>query len=432
MSTVRMKKSGVMGFFRYFSSVTISNGKTLKLGKAHEIGNGGNDGGQLKARILKVVNPRRSAQAVLQKWVDGGGGWVSISELRSISKMLLNRRRFKHALEILTWMEANDRYKISSADHAMRLELTIKVHSLREAEEYFEGLPNSVARKAACLPLLYFYVKERSIEKAEALMLKMNRWGFLVNPHPFNAMMKLYIATSQPKKVLSVIQQMKENQISRNVLSYNLWMNASAELSGVGSSEMIYKEMLRDESVVVGWSSLCTLANIYQKYGLVEKVFWALREAEKKLSTCNRLGYLFLLTMYASLNDADEVLRLWKLCKQVPGRITCANYMCILSCMVKLGDIKEAEHLFLEWESQCRTYDIRVSNILLGAYMRNGLTKKAESLHVRSLSKGGHPNYKTWEILMEGWVRNHDMDKAVDAMRNAFSVIDNCEVETIG
>ena len=109
---------------------------------------------------------------------------------------------------------------MSAVDHAMRLELTIKVHTVGEAEEYFENLPDTVSKKAACLPLLHSYVKERSTEKAEAFMQKMNSLGLIVNPQPFNEMMKLYIATSQHKKVLAVIVQMKQNRIPRNVLSY--------------------------------------------------------------------------------------------------------------------------------------------------------------------------------------------------------------------
>ncbi|CDP20680.1 unnamed protein product [Coffea canephora] len=287
-------------------------------------------------------------------------------------------------LQIFTWMEAKERSRMSAADHAMRLELTIKVHTVGEAEEYFETLPDTVSKKAACLHLLHSYVKEKSADKAEALMQKMNSLGLIVNPHPFNEMMKLYIATSQHKKVLAVIVQMKQNRIPRNALSYNLWMNACAELFGVGSAEEVYKEMIHDKNVVIGWSSLSTLANIYQKSGVVNQAFWALREAENKLCSFKRLGYLFLSTIYTSLNRKDEVVRLWKASKEVKGRITCANYMCIFSCLVKLGHIKEAENIFLEWESQCRTFDMRVPNILLGAYM-----KRAESLFIRSLNRGG-------------------------------------------
>ncbi|XP_059631280.1 pentatricopeptide repeat-containing protein At5g27460 [Cornus florida] len=381
---------------------------------------------ELKSRIFRLIFPRRSATTVLQNWVDEGRR-VSVSELRRICKQLMNFRRYKHALEILTWMEDQARFQISAADHAIRLELITKVHTLKEAEEYFAIIPNSASQKAACLPLLHLYVKERATEKAEALMLKMNGLGLIVNPHPFNEMMKLYMATSQYEKVASVILQMKQNKIPRNVLSYNLWMSACGELSGVASAEMVYKEMLNDKNVEVGWSSLSSLANIYLKSGLCDKATLALRKAEKKLSNCNRLGYFFLITHYASLKNRDGVLRLWEACKAVEGRITCADYMCILSCFVKLGDIEEAERVFMEWESQCRKYDIRVSNVLLGAYMRNGLMEKAESLHLRTLEKGGRPNYKTWEILMEGWVKSQDMDKAISAMKNGFSLLKHCD-----
>lgn len=329
--------------------------------------------------------------------------------------------------QIFTWME--DRYgnRISAADHAIRLELTIKVHNLRQGEEYFVTIPNSASQKAACVTLLHSYVKEKASEKAEALMIKMNSLGLTVNPHPFNEMMKLYMATSQSEKVPAVIQQMKQNNIPLNVLSYNLWMGACGESSGVASAEMVYKDMVKDKDVELGWSTLSTLANIYLKSGFLVKANLALQNAEKKLSTTNRLGYFFLITLYTSLKNKDGVLRLWEACKAVEGRLSCSNYMCILLCLVKLGDIKEAERVLTEYEYQCRKYDIRVSNVLLGAYMRNGFVEKAEALHVHTLERGGCPNYKTWEILMEGWVRSQNMDKAINAMKKGFAMLKHCD-----
>lgn len=324
-------------------------------------------------------------------------------------------------------MEAQNRFQMSAADHAIRLELIIKIQSLAEAEEYFEHLPNSSSRKAACLPLLHAYVKERAIEKAEALMLKLNDLGLTVSPHPFNEMMKLYMATSRFERVPTVILQMKQNKIPLNVLSYNLWMSACSEVSGVASAEMVYKEMVDDKNVEVGWSTLSTLANIYLKSGLIKKANLALKNAEKKLSAHNRLGYFFLITMYASLSNKEEVLRLWEASKKVGGRITSTNYMCILLCLVKLGDIAEAERIFREWESKCWKYDIRVSNVLLGAYMRTGSMDKAESLHLHTLERGGCPNYKTWEILMEGWMKSQNMDKAINAMKKGLSMLKHCD-----
>ncbi|OIT22762.1 PREDICTED: pentatricopeptide repeat-containing protein At5g27460 [Nicotiana attenuata] len=380
-------------------------------------------GFDLKKRILKVVSSGvNTARSVLQNWVDEGHK-VSVPELRFITRQLVKRRHFKPALELLNWMETQHRSHMLASDYAMRLELTVKEHGSTEAERYFDSLTSTFLRKAASVPLLRCYVKERSTEKAEAFMLKINRLGLALSPHPFNEMMKLYMATSQYQKVLSVILQMKQNRISQNVLSYNFWMDACGELSEVESAEIVYKEMQSNQNVEVGWTSLSTLANIYMKAGLTDKAILALKIAEKKISRSTHRPYFFLITQYASLNNKDGVLRVWEASKAVNSQMTCANYMCILSSFVKLGDTREAEKIFEEWESQCRTYDIRVSNILLGGYMRNGSVGKAESLHYRTLEKGGCPNSKTWEILVEGWIRSQQMDKAIDALKSGLAAL---------
>lgn len=328
--------------------------------------------------------------------------------------------------QVLKWMDTQNRFQMTAVDHAIRVELLIKEHSIDEAEKYFANITSPTSLKYSFLHLLHFYVKERDTEKAEALMTKMNDSGLIVSPHPLNEMMKLYVATSQFEKVVFVIQHMKRNKIPKNVLSYNLWMTALGEVSGVSSVEVVYKQMEMDKQVGVGWSTLATLANIYLKAGLLDKATLAVKAAEKKLSAINRLGHLFLMTIYTSLNNKDAVLRLWEACKKVDGSITCTNYMTIISSLVKLGDVHEAEEIFTEWESQCRKYDIRVSNILLGAYIRNGSTEKAEALHVRTMKRGGQPNYKTWEILMEGWVKNEDMEKAINSMKKGFAMLKHC------
>ncbi|KAF7829974.1 pentatricopeptide repeat-containing protein [Senna tora] len=382
----------------------------------------------LKKQILGLKSSKLTPISVLQNWVDQGNN-LSTSDLRRISKALFLSKRYHQALEILTWMENQKRIRMSPADYAAKLELIIQMHGLTEAEEYFMCLPDISSQKAAYLLLLRGYVRNRQTSKAEAFMRRLYDLGLVVSPHPYNEMMKLYLATYEYHKIPLVIQLMKRNKIPCNVLSYNLWMNACGEREGYGvaAAEMVFTEMRKDMNVEVGWSSLATLANVYMKAEQCDKAILVLRNAEKKLSNCNRLGYFFLITLYASLKEKEGVLRLWKASKAVGGRVTCANYMCVLSCLIKLGDIVEAEKIFVEWESNCQKYDIRVSNVLLGAYMRNGMMEKAESLHIRTLERGGCPNYKTWEILMEGYVKSQRMDKAIIAMKRAFAMLKDCD-----
>ncbi|XP_027355870.1 pentatricopeptide repeat-containing protein At5g27460-like isoform X1 [Abrus precatorius] len=259
-------------------------------------------------------------------------------------------------------------------------------------------------------------------------MVKLYELGLVVSPHPYNEMMKLYLATCEYRKVPLVIQQMMHNKVSCNVLSYNLWMNACGEEEGYGVAavEAVFRIMQNDKTVEVGWSSLATLANVYKKVGQSKKAVQVLKIAENKLSTSNHLGYFFLITLYTSLKQKEGVLRLWEASKAVGRRMSCANYICILTCLVKLGDIVQAKRIFLEWESNCLKYDIRVSNVLLGAYVRNGLMEEAESLHLQTLQKGGCPNYKTWEILIEGYINRRKMDEAIIAMKRALTMMKDC------
>lgn len=323
-------------------------------------------------------------------------------------------------------MESKGGFKLKAPDHATTLDLITKVCNLSVAESYFNKLSSSSSQKEAAYYLLHRYVKESDLEKSEALMQKLLNSGLAVNPFLFNEMMKLYMATNEFEKVISVIKHMKLSKVPLTVLSYSLWLNASFEVFGVSSVEKVYQEMKNDENINIGWSTYGTLANTYTKAGYTDKAFASLRVAEEKLSTNDRLAYFFIMTCYAALKDKNGVLRMWECSKKVRKRFTCANYMSVMSCLVKVGDIESAERIFRKWESQCRKYDIRVSNVLLGAYVRKGWMNRAETLHNHTLKVGACPNYKTWEILMEGYFSIGEMDKVVDAMKKGFFKLNGC------
>ncbi|KAJ6681840.1 hypothetical protein OIU74_020161 [Salix koriyanagi] len=363
---------------------------------------------RLETEILRLKSPSRA----LQNWANNGNK-VKLSQLNVISKQLLKSRRYKRALEILQWMENQNDFRLTPGHHALMMELIVKVNGLNRAGEYFERISGSASKKSASLPLLHGYVKERDIVKAESFMIKLSSSGLLVTPHPYNEMMKLYMALSLYEKVPLVIAEMKRNKLCRNVLSYNLWMGAFGEVFEVAKAEMVYMEMVSDESVEVGWSTLASLANVYIKAGFVDKALLVLKDAEMKLSSNGRLGYFFLITLYSSLKNKEGVLRLWEASKAAGGRIPCADYMCVISCLVKAGDLVAAERVFAEWETNC-------SRCICAEWIDG---KKAESFHLHTVERGGCPNYKTWEILMEGWVKSQKMDKAIDAMRKAFSAL---------
>lgn len=63
------------------------------------------------------------------------------------------------------------------------------------------------------------------------------------------------------------------------------------------------------------------------------------------------------------------------------------------------------------------SYDIRVPNVLIDAYITKGMIEKAGHIvfleHV--LEKGGKQNFKTWEIFVDGYLENKQMNRAIDS-----------------
>ncbi|CAA6659483.1 unnamed protein product [Spirodela intermedia] len=349
----------------------------------------------LRDRIFRLRFPKRSATVALEKWV-GEGGNVTAGELRRISRELRRAQRYKHALEISEWMISHHERELSTNDYAVRIGLISKV---------------LVANMRDVHCSLHAYASAKLVEKAEFLFDKMKELRITINTLTFNEMMTLYISVGQAEKVPLVVEQLKSSSESADIFTYNLWISAYAStmdidgISSVPSVEEVYMEMVNDSNVEVGWSTYSTLANIYTKHGLKTKAFAALKDAEDRLSMRNRLGFFF----------SSPSTLLWETSKKVAGRITSANYMCIILCLVKVGDIGEAEKVFLKWESECRKYDIRVPNVL-----------RVPIFASHTLAKGGQPNYKTWEILIEGWTASKQMDKAVDAMKKGFSLLRFC------
>jgi pentatricopeptide repeat protein len=70
----------------------------------------------------------------------------------------------------------------SSGERAIHLDLIAKVHGIASAEKYFADLPDIEKNQPTYSALLNCYVKEKNIEKSEAIMEKVKDLGFAKNP----------------------------------------------------------------------------------------------------------------------------------------------------------------------------------------------------------------------------------------------------------
>ncbi|XP_065853730.1 pentatricopeptide repeat-containing protein At2g20710, mitochondrial-like [Euphorbia lathyris] len=338
---------------------------------------------ELFRRISPIGDSKISILPILDQWVEEGRP-VDERILKRIIRDLRCYKRYRHALEVSIWM-TNKRYSnLASVDVVIRLGLITKAVGIERAEIYFNNVPQEL--------------KDLEV---------------------YNRMLVLYYKTGNMEKFNALLQEMEENDIVCNNITFSIQLSAYASVMDIGGMDKVVTLMESDPKVVCGWYNFAIAAAGYINAGLLDKALEMLKKAEARVPTKGCPGYGNLLIQYATIGRKDEVLRVWSL-YQKKGKIYNMGYECMLKSLVKLGDLEIAEKILDEWESQDLTYTVRIPNIMIGAYCRNGLFEKAETLIDRVISKGERPDAWIWCCFSTGYFQYDQPEKAVEMLKRAI------------
>ncbi|XP_044489054.1 pentatricopeptide repeat-containing protein At4g21705, mitochondrial-like isoform X2 [Mangifera indica] len=318
------------------------------------------------------------------------------------------------------WMSSNV-LPFSVGESAVRLDLIGKVHGLEAAETYFNSLNDEDKIDKVYGALLSCYVREGLVDKSLAHLQKMKELGFASTALNYNDLMCLYSHTGQFEKIPDVLLDMKENGVSPDNFSYRICMNAYGAISDISSMEHILEEMENQPYLTMDWLTYSTVASVYVKADLKEKALIYLKKCEEKVSK-DAVGYNHLISLYATLGNKDEMMRLWGLQKRNSKKQMNRDYITMLGSLVKIGELEESEKLFKEWDSSCQTYDFRVPNVLLIGFSQRGLIEKAEAMLRDIVKKGKTPTPNSWAIVAAGYLDKQNMEKAFECIKEALAV----------
>lgn len=307
----------------------------------------------------------------------------------------------------------------TASDQAIHLDLLAKARGVAAAESYFVSLPESSKNHLCYGSLLNCYCKELLSEKAEAVLEKMKELNLAITSMPYNSLMTLYTKTGQPEKVRAIIQEMKAANVAFDSYTYNVWMRALASLNDISGVERVVNEMKKDGGVVGDWTACSNLASIYVDAKLFEKADKALKELEKRNARRDLSAFQFLITLYGQMGNLLEVFRVWRSLRLAFPKTANISYLNMIQTLTKLKDLPGAEKCFKEWESGCSTYDIRIANALIGAYIKEDSLEKAMELKDRARRRGTKPNAKTWEIFLDYYLKHGDFKLAGDCVAKA-------------
>lgn len=366
-------------------------------------------------------DPKKGSASVLNQW-ENEGKRLTKWELSRVIKELRKFKRYKLALEVYEWMNNRpERFRITTSDSAIQLDLISKVHGISSAEDYFLKLPDTLKDKRIYGALLNAYVRARKKEEAESLMDKMRDRGYACHALPFNVIMTLYMNLQEYDKVQSMISEMLEKNINLDIYSYNIWLSSCGVQGSVGDMEEVLEKMKLDTTINPNWTTYSTMATMYIKLGEMEKAEDSLKKIESRITGRDRIPYHYLISLYGTVGKKEEVYRVWDLYKSIFSIIPNLGYHAVISSLIRVGDIEGAEKVYNEWLSVKSTYDPRVGNLLLACYVRNGFSDKAGAFFDEMIEVGGRANSVTWEILAEGHIRERKILEALSCLNNAVS-----------
>ncbi|CAA0825325.1 Pentatricopeptide repeat-containing protein [Striga hermonthica] len=366
------------------------------------------DGGEerkVRAKLNEFLKSRKSAF----KW-----------EVGHTLKILRSRRLYGPALKLSEIMEKRGMNKTVS-DQAIHLDLIAKARGIPAAEAYFISLPETSKSHLTYGALFNCYCTDSMTEKAESLFEKMKELNLELTSMPYNSLMNLYLKNGAPQMIPPLIQEMKAADIMPDTFTYNVWMKSLAAVNDISGVERVIDEMKRDGRVSADWTTYSNLASIYANAGLYEKAEKALKELETKRPRKDFLAYQFLITLYGKTGNLLEVYRVWRSLMVAFPKTGNVSYLNMIQVLVNLNDLPGAEKCFHDWSISCSTYDIRIANVLIGAYLKEGSYKKADNLKYMSQKRGAKANAKTWELFIDFHLKNGPIRAVVRCIDNAIS-----------
>ncbi|KAH9609118.1 hypothetical protein KSS87_004484 [Heliosperma pusillum] len=325
-------------------------------------------------------------------------------------------------MQILEWMEKGS---VDFRDHALRLNLIFKLKGIDEAETYFFNLPPHAKKPFIYGTLLNCYCLNKMPVKALALFRKMDEMNCVSNSLIFDNLMSLYMTLGQPEKVHPLVKEMKQRNIPLSNVSYHILLQSCGHLKDLAGLEQVMAEVEKHSFLKNDWKIYSSLATAYIHLDQTEKAVSTLRKLEEFLDYSNlfdRTAYHHLISLYARTGNTDLVFQAWGKLKS--KFIECHNksYLIMLQALSKLDNIEGLQMLLEEWESSCTSYDIRLPNVVIHAYLTHGMLEAAELLFKDIMIRNvGQKLFYPHICFMDYYLKKQQFDSALMHMEAAYS-----------
>uniref|UniRef100_N1R2F5 PROP1-like PPR domain-containing protein n=1 Tax=Aegilops tauschii TaxID=37682 RepID=N1R2F5_AEGTA len=269
-------------------------------------------------------------------------------------------------LKLLAWMEARGA-NLSPGHQAVRLDLVSKVHGIQAPEEYFWSLPNISKSVKTYSCLLNCYGQHGLAYKGLELYENMKAKNIVPDKLVYNHLLKLYQKAGQPEKVCSTFEEMRESE----------------------------------------------------QFGKAEV---ALKKAEEVMDKAELHPCNVILSLHALCGNSTEVKRIWESLKSTFKKCLNRSYLVMLQGLSMIDDFESLQQIFQEWQSNHEHYDMRITNIMIKAYLDKNMIDEAEAICQSTMAQG-RCDERTVYIFAEFYLDKSDVNAALEILRDAKNMV---------
>uniref|UniRef100_M8AQ09 Pentatricopeptide repeat-containing protein n=1 Tax=Aegilops tauschii TaxID=37682 RepID=M8AQ09_AEGTA len=339
--------------------------------------------------------------------------WINLIEKLPIYSTLPT------ATMLLDWMEAHGA-KLRLGHHALRLDLISKVCGIQAAEKYFWSLPDICNSVKTYSCLLNCYGKHGLAYKGLELYEKMKAKNIVPDKLVYNNLMILYQKAGQPEKILSTFEEMRGSGVSANKFTYFTLIESYITMNDLDAAEKVLEEL--QKVAPVHWSLYTRMANNYIKLKLFGKAEIALKKAEEVMDKADLRSWYALLSLHAHCGNSTEVKRIWKSLKSTFKKCLNRSYLVMLQGLSMIDDFESLQQIFQEWQSNHEHYDMRITNIMIKAYLDKNMIDEAEAIRQSTMAQG-RCDERTVYIFAEFYLDKSDVNTALEILRDAKNMV---------
>ncbi|KAF5742414.1 pentatricopeptide repeat-containing protein [Tripterygium wilfordii] len=412
--------------------------------------------GELNDVSEKPCVSRREAEERIQKLAKSLNGadinipeWMFSKMMRSakirftdhsilrVIQILGKHGNWRRVLQVIDWLQMRERYKSNKLRHVYTAALDVLGKSRRPVEalnvfhamqQHMSSYPDAVAYHSIAITLGQAgYIKElfdvidimRSPPKKKFKTGAIENWNPQVEPDivVYNAVLNACVQRKQWEGAFWVLQQLKQQGQQPSATTYGLVMEVMLACGKYNLVHDFFRKLRK--SYIPNALAYKVLVNTLWRENKVDEAVVAVQDMERKGILGSAALYYDLARCLCSAGRCKEALvQVEKICK-VASKPLVVTYTGLIQACLDAGNIHDGVYIFDQMKDFCSP-NLVTCNILLKAYLDQGLFEEARELFQKMSEEENHINNKadcTIGVIPDSYTFNTMLDASIKEKR---------------